>query len=147
MNYLCWVPQEAHPEIRTQGQVVYLGDDPRKQQHGERERATQKGRQPIKGMWQASDCYGQVELSIPGGTGRLQRTGLTLSQWKERKLGESSTNTHPSLGGAVSRDTNSLGLPGHPACWPGVLPQSEQSPHSESHRCSNEHPLVYREEC
>lgn len=67
VNYFDWVPQEAHPEIRTQGQVVYLGDGPRKQQHGERESATQKGRQPIKGMWQASDCYRQVELSIPRG--------------------------------------------------------------------------------
>ena len=76
----------------------------------------------------------------PGGTGRLWRTRLTLAQWKE---GYSSTNSHPSLGGAISRDTNSLGLPGHPACWSGVLPQPEQSPYSESHKCSNEHPFVY----
>lgn len=40
----------------------------------------------------------------PGGTGRLWRARLTLSQWKERKLGYSYTNSHPSLGGAVSRD-------------------------------------------
>lgn len=43
-------------------------------------------------------------------------------------------------------ETNSLGLPGHPACWPGVLPQPEQSPYSGSHKCSNEHPCVYRAE-
>ena len=34
---------------------------------------------------------------------------------------------HPSLGGAVSRDRNSLRLPGHTACWPGVLPSQNKA--------------------
>lgn len=58
------------------------------------ERETQKGRGTIRGMWQASYCYGQLELSIrAGGSGRLQRTSHMLSPWKERKLGYSSTNS------------------------------------------------------
>lgn len=91
---LGWVPQKAYSDTRIQGQIAYLGGDPRKQ-NGERERAAQEKRWPIKGMCQASYSYGQLELSIPGSSGRLQRTSLMSPHWKERKLANSSTNpTH-----------------------------------------------------
>lgn len=83
---LFWAPQQVHPETRIQGQVVHLGDDPRKQQHGKRERETHKGRGLAKGVCQASYCYGQWELSILVDCGEHAPMMGTQSLWDVRAI-------------------------------------------------------------
>lgn len=86
-----------HAEARIQEQVVYLGDDSRNQQLGKREREMQEGRQPIKGACQPSYYYERLELSTPGELWEIVGGGMPhVSQQRERKLGYSSTNSHPS---------------------------------------------------
>ena len=140
-----WVPHEAHSETRIRGQVVYLGDDSRKHSREDGKGDTERKR-AHKGHVARELLLWATGAQHPwrGGTGRPQRTSRVLSPWKERKLRYSSTNSIHHLGGAVSRDK--LLVTSGPYCLLARCPSKpEQSPHSESHRCSNEHPFVYRD--
>ena len=140
-----WVPHEAHSETRIQGQVVYSGDDSRRHSRedgkGDTERKmANKGHVTSESLlWASGSQHPQGAL---GGCGEL------ASHYLSGRRGSWDTRIPTPIRHWVGLflETNSLGLPGHPACWPGVLPQPEQSPYSGSHKCSNEHPCVYRAE-
>lgn len=91
---LGWVPHEAHSETRIQGQVVYLGDDSRKNSREDRKGDTERKR-AHKGHTASELLLWATGAQHPwrGGTGRPQRTSRVLSPWKERKLRYSSTNS------------------------------------------------------
>lgn len=106
------------------------------------ERETQKGRGPIRDMWQASYCCGQLELSILGGGGHWQAAEnkpCVISM-----EGEEAGIFIYQLVGPFLETENPCDF------WAILLagqcpPQPGQSPHSEAHRCSKEHLFVHRD--